>query len=1142
MQECGFPETVPIELEVRKRPGRPPVHVWVDLPDELLSPEQKRKKRAILLRRARQQRLYERRKALRAAVAQKQQASGTGTGVPARSSSAISTRQYCSRLSGADLRTNAAAARVADALGRLVNDDVAGGVGENGAFSALKTLDQVERFENTQYIATPAQHPISIQHRPSFIETMISASGTGEHFPAPMTTNQRHLLQKIAVYDIAAGMRAQDDQGNNGLHHPLPGLHALGQHNRLLLNTQPRIPSVPLHVWSTADWVDSSTTAVPVHPAHRTEADQKESSQWPTRPTDISSCEKLQTQFISAAPVTDYQADTFAAAGDTLSRSAVLSSRCRALLPSLNGFGDAQRSEQDRSSRDVYPLMTTSPITPSDTNVDFFPGSAHETARTFNRKELKALAITAPDLELSALENLTGMGMKSVPDPARMETWPDLDALHWHQHAIANEHVSSRPKSREQTVTWNVESNSAGRGAVRNVSTVDMRIFSPEALFKLYQSFSTYEQRLFVRLAVPPACIDDQLVSLLMDDQKSDDADMASLERTDASGNESPRSLQNQNQARASSMSLSTALNMLVEEGLLRRTGSCYIANLSWRQFVQQVADEKMVPALVTPEIRKHFCEERHEAQACFVKWILDRLHQDAPVHPDGLRFDESVANCIQRWCAESKNLLAALAFAAADKSPLLPQLLLRGYDVMRICIPPELRVEYLKIALRIVQAGADSESMRTKSEITPIESVSEKPQCMLVQYMPQSEEEAMLLEAIGESHTDSLSMAEAEIPLCQALRFFIGALAQSLGVSNESIEKLDDVCLDEEIARIQQQFQQESAEAGGVVNSNASQLNELTRKCQARMALLRMDMLLEVFQESFSDRCSDLSFVTTDHRSASSLHSPSTISGHSSRGKSEIVDSHEETSSATSRRLLLRCVLPLLLLSQRIGLEGFRSEANDLLIMSLRILSALGLSQSTLTAAALLSVAGIYLSSGQLMRARDVCYRALDVLREGNFTSFPVYADALGMLGAVELIEGQRPAAIQRFGAALRVLESWLESYAGLPHEHCLSTPQDVQHLPLQHCRELHLWLSIGLARTCRAQQQNQVAERISRVAVNWWRRVQTLAPDDPKGNPDDGKGSRLASSNIDDLAYMEAVSLLPPAFQDFGYLRHVH
>eukprot|EP00166_Cyanidium_caldarium_P003682 ctg_3591.g536 len=46
----------------RRRPGRPAVHTWVDLPDESLTEEQQRQKRAILQRRARQNLSYARRR------------------------------------------------------------------------------------------------------------------------------------------------------------------------------------------------------------------------------------------------------------------------------------------------------------------------------------------------------------------------------------------------------------------------------------------------------------------------------------------------------------------------------------------------------------------------------------------------------------------------------------------------------------------------------------------------------------------------------------------------------------------------------------------------------------------------------------------------------------------------------------------------------------------------------------------------------------------------------------------------------------------------------------------------------------------------------------------------------------------------
>lgn len=1145
MQECGFPENAPVELEARRRPGRPPVHVWVDLPDELLAPEQKRKKRAILLRRARQQRLYERRKALRAALAQRQQADASATRTGSGGGSAISAQRYRRGRDKSAIKAGDASAGLSDSFGRLVSEGTLPGSRQREASGSRPVMEPVRESWNMGGIVGHAIDAATVARIPSPDETRLCVTGTGEPLLLPVAMNEPHVLQRIAVYDAGSQMRAINGSSNSESYQAWPTVAAVNHRGVWPTSSQPGALLVPLH-WMPKSELDTNGPQIgvlPVHPEMRTGSDPQKMPGWLQGFTERSPDNRLPTRITSASAAADQVSESPAVPGDSLSPSAAPFRSSQTSFRHLDNAGNQHAAELGRNKGYSSAVMCTSPLTPSITDADFFANRIDGAGLTHYLKKLQAIGISSPGPQASPnFDQLLAGGTSAAVDSAWMRETPGANALNWNQYARRNKHPLTETEMEERIEPSCMESRFMSSSAVRNVSTADMHIFSPEALLKLYESMSAYEQRMFVRLTVPPACIDEELVARLLLDPKSGDTARDKSEATGAPEDAMSKPSGIPEPSNIDSTVLSAALNMLVEGRLLRRAGSCHIANSSWRAFVQRVTSAESGERLLSPELRERFRAEQQEAQIRFVKWILDRLSQDASAHPDGLHFDESVSSCIQRWCAESKNLLAALEFAAAHRSALLPRLLLHSGQLMRICIPPELRVEYLKKALKILRNEADLGATDAHADGARIELTPEKPQCMLVHYMPQSEEEAILLQALGEAYYDILDMAEAEVPLCQALRFFIGALAQSLGVSSESIEKLDDVCLDEEISRMQHQFREESSQQGRGMKPGPSQLNELTRKCQARMALLRMDMLLEVFLENFSDRCSDVSFVTTDHRSMSSVHSPSAVSRLSSRGKPETLASQNEDTGAAPQRLLLRCVLPLILLSQRIGLEGFRSEASDLLIMSLRILSALGLAQSTFAAAALLSISGMFLSSGQLMRARDVCYRALDVLRGGNFTSLPVFADALGMLGAVELIEGLRPAATQRFGAALHVLESWLDTYAGLPHEHCLNNPLDVQYLPLQHCRELHLWLSIGLARTCRAQKQHRLAARISRTAVSWWRRVRALSSEDPKTNLVRGQGPTTTNMDNDDAAYMEAVSLLPPAFQDFGNLRHVH
>jgi len=1140
---------VQLELEARRRPGRPPVHVWVDLPDELLSPEQKRKKRAILLRRARQQRLYERRKLLRAGI------------VSTPSEKAV-IPPSCEHAAGAPpaSRSQAQAERI-DGEPRSMSAD-------SGQFSGRANVESgVEDTWTAElsYTNAPSGARKNLEGQKIF-------AGRPQLLPTPghmgfRTTDTQKRTWEGAFPDgnKPSGIRLEPMRGalacskpSLNAPHDTDGAHIDSRYPDASLMKHAKdgvfvAQPTPLEGGSypcyRGAWEGPSREALRIHPVTSCALTSAGAPGYVSAYGEITAAQLVPSYVMPAAALMGIKQGAPAIAGKAsvhIGKAALPS-----VVPASPGtYGESRGIREPQQTPGMTgSVLVMSPVTPPDLDVKHLEMSSSQAWITKGSNERHGQSyLTRPTVQGLRTDQI------SVEGQGRGTNICDANGMllkAGHQGA----HQKTLHRTKAEAEVWGdvstprlLESRVRTAGTLRNISTADMRVFQPDALLKLYQSVSDFEQRLFVRLTLPPACIDEELVAVLVSDEENPSVLKESDESASGSGGRHPEEnatgqAQSHEHEAGKRRAIASALSVFVDHGLLRRASSCYIANASWREFVQSVvANDPEQVAHVSREVRERFCAESCDAQRRFVVWILDRFTRDAPALPNGLHFDDQVGSCIQAWFAESKNLLAALAFASAQRSRALSQLLIRGYSVMRMCISPEVRVNYLRQALALLHRTPDSESIYESSDAASSGLASERQQCMLVKYMPQSEEEALLLQLLGASLVDMLHVEEAEQPLCQALRYFIGALARHLGVSDATIEKIDDLCLDEEIAFIQSGF---CAGDNAPSKKPAPQATELTRKCQARMALLRLDMLLELYQRKAADQMSDVSYVTSEPRSVSASQSPSAASEASPRWKEDTACTVHQQNASNPRELLQCCVVSLLLLSLRIGLEGSRSEACDLLYMCLHILHALGFSRSTHAAATLLSLAGTYLTSGQLMRARDVCHRALDVLREGSFTHTPVYADALGMVGAIELIEGLHPAAAEHFSAALKVLDSWLDTYGGLPHEHCLNSPDDVQYLPLQHCQELHLWLSIGLARTCRAQQQHEAAERIASAAMTCWRRIVAVAAVDAAPTPKPCVSLGAANASIpspSSSAYMEAVSLLPPVFQDFGNLRHIY
>jgi len=148
---------------------------------------------------------------------------------------------------------------------------------------------------------------------------------------------------------------------------------------------------------------------------------------------------------------------------------------------------------------------------------------------------------------------------------------------------------------------------------------------------------------------------------------------------------------------------------------------------------------------------------------------------------------------------------------------------------------------------------------------------------------------------------------------------------------------------------------------------------------------------------------------------------------------------------------------------------EGNVERAHELLVSALNLLSCQQLSHSTYAISAMSYLVTIYLLTSQYEKAEKQANDLLNLLYEKGYSSLPIFADVLGVMGTVSLVRGDAGEAERQFKRGLEIVaefesEKWSET-------------------PLHHCLDLRLWLMKGLANTFAAQGRHIESQTLVRI-----------------------------------------------------------